>query len=97
MTIRYSPALLKKLRKVNVRVRKSFKNRLLIFSKDPNYPLLNNHPLEREYQGFRSIDITANWRALYTEKEEGQEPVAYFELLGTHKELYVKTTESEIS
>jgi len=49
---------------------------------------LNNHSLTREYANFRSIDITNDYRTLYTEKGEGDEIVAYFEEIGTHKELY---------
>lgn len=67
MTIRYSPAFFKKLKKADIRIKKSVKQRILLFSKNPDNSQLNNHPLKREYKGHRSIDITADWRALYTE------------------------------
>lgn len=38
--------------------------------------------------GFRSIDITGDYRALYQEKLEGDELVAVFTTIGTHKDLY---------
>lgn len=88
MTIRYDPAFLKKIKKADVRIRKSFKERIAIFIIDPFAPQLRNHPLQREYQGYRSIDITNDWRAVYTEKREDDEVVAYFIAIGTHKELY---------
>lgn len=88
MTVRHDPQFLKKLKKLNVRVRKSFKERISLFARDPQNPQLNNHSLTREYANFRSIDITNDYRALYTEKDEGDEIVAYFEEIGTHKELY---------
>ncbi len=88
MTIRYSPAFLEKLKKVDIRIRVSFKKQITIFLKDPNYPSLHNHLLKQEYQGYRSINITADWRALYQEKQENNEIMAYFIILGTHKELY---------
>lgn len=88
MIIKYSPAFFNRLKKVNVRVKKSIKQRILLFSKSPHDPQLNNHSLKREYKGHRSIDITADWRALYKEKREGKDTVAYFSLLGTHQELY---------
>lgn len=88
MIIRQSPAFLHKFKNLDVRIRKSVKERILLFSKDPDNPQLNNHTLKREYQGYRSIDITGDWRALYQEKREGEEVVAYFALLGTHEELY---------
>jgi addiction module RelE/StbE family toxin len=88
MIARYAPQFLQELKKLNIRIRKSFKERILIFQKDPNKSQLNNHQLREPYEGFRSIDVTNDYRALYTEKLEGDEIVAYFEVIGTHKELY---------
>lgn len=88
MTVRYDPQFLKKLKKLNVRVRKSFKERIVLFAHDSQSPQLNNHSLTKEYSNFRSINITNDYRALYTEKSEGDEIVAYFEEIGIHKELY---------
>jgi len=48
MTVRYDPALLKRLKKINVIFRKSFKKRIKIFAKDPFNAQLNNHSLQRE-------------------------------------------------
>lgn len=90
MKVVYDPLFLKKLKKANVRIRKSVKDRLLAFSSDPNNTQLNNHPLKNEYQGFRSINITNDWRAIYKEEKIGKDKVAYFIILGTHKELYKK-------
>lgn len=88
MRVRYDPQFLKKLKKLNVRIRKSFKERIALFVRDPQNRQLNNHSLTREYSNFRSINITNDYRALYTEKSEGDEIVAYFEEIGIHKELY---------
>ena len=91
MIIKYSPTFLGSLKKADVRIRKSFKEKLLIFSKDPNDLELDNHILKKPYQGLRSIDITGDWRAIYEERSEGEEVVAYFILLGTHRKLYQKS------
>jgi len=88
MIIKYDPDFLTKLKKLDVRIRKSFKERLEIFIGDPHNPQLNNHPLKRNYLGYRSIDITSNWRAIYAEKTEDNEVIAYFVDIGTHKQLY---------
>ncbi len=88
MKVKYSPSVLAILKKANVRVRKSFKEKIAIFSKDPYNPQLNNHALRDEYQGFRSIDITSNWRAIYQEVIIDEESIAYFITLGTHRQLY---------
>ena len=49
MTVRYHPAFLQKLKKMNVRIRKHFKLQLTVFTEDPFDQQLNNHPLGREY------------------------------------------------
>lgn len=88
MRVKYSPLFLAKVKKVDVRIYKSLRKNLAIFIKDPSNPQLDNHELYEEWEGFRSIDVTANWRAIYEEIDEGEEVVAYFEVLGTHEELY---------
>lgn len=90
MIIRYSPLFLRTLKKLDVRIRKRFKENILLFAKNPRNPQLDNHPLKREYRGLRSIDITADWRAIYAEKLEGKGKTAYFVFIGTHKQLYRK-------
>ncbi len=88
MIIKYSRSFLKTLKKSDVRIRKYFLQRILIFSTNPIHPQLRNHPLHGIYSGKRSIDITADWRAIYEEKTEGDDKVAYFIALGTHSQLY---------
>lgn len=90
MNIVYDPAFLEKLKKLDVRIQKKVKEKLLLFLKDPNDPQLDNRPLQREYQGCLSISITSDYRAIYKEVQIGNKVVAYFIYLGTHKELYGK-------
>lgn len=79
---------LKKLKKVDVRIRKSFKEKIILFSKNPVDPQLNNHALREQYEGYKSIDITADYRAIYEEVKIKRKKVSYFILLGTHEELF---------
>lgn len=95
MKRRYDPAFLKALKKADVRVQKSFKEKIVIFAKNPHDPQLNNHQLENEYKGYRSIDITTDYRAIYEEINEADELIAYFLLIGTHRQLYNNTPEDE--
>src|SRR3989344_5378394 len=88
MKRRYSPAFIKVLKKVDVRIRKSFRERIVIFAQNPNDLQLNNHALKKEWQGYRSIDINADYRAVYKEIAREEESVAHFVTLGTHDELY---------
>lgn len=91
MRIRYSPDFFRKYKKANVRIRKSVDEKIEIFLKDPYDLQLDNHELKKKWEGARSIDITADWRAIYKETQIGNEPVAYFVTLGTHEQLYRKS------
>lgn len=90
MRVQLAPKLIKKVKKTEVRIRKSFKQAVNLFSQNPNNLELNNHKLSREWTGFRSIDVTSDLRAIYQEINEGDEPFAYFIELGTHRQLYKK-------
>ncbi len=48
MKSRYSPEFVKSLKYLNVRIRKSLKERLIIFENNPQSSQLNNHALKRE-------------------------------------------------
>jgi addiction module RelE/StbE family toxin len=75
-------------KKANVRIQKAVDEKIALFEKDLYNLELNNHELHDEYEGYRSINITNDYRALYEEVPSGKETIAYFSLLGTHKELY---------
>ena len=88
MKTQASPQLLERLKKLDVRIHNSFFDKIKIFEENPQEPVLNNHALKQEYEGYRSIDITNDYRALYEEVPSGSKTIAYFSLLGTHEELY---------
>ncbi len=90
MKVKYDPDFLKRLKKLNVRVRNRFKKIIVLFAKDPNNSELNNHPLKRDWEGYRSINITADYRAVYKEVKIAEKIFANFVMLGTHDELYSK-------
>lgn len=75
----------------NVRIRHEVDKKLRIFTQNPMDLELNNHTLKDEFAGCRSINITADWRAIYEEiNEEYNDQFAYFTTLGTHTQLYEK-------
>ncbi len=88
MEIEFDPEFRTKYDKVNVRIKNQTKDKLRIFKKNPEDPQLNNHPLKREWYGYRSIDITNDYRAIYEEKIVGSQTIAYFVVIGTHEKLY---------
>ncbi len=91
MKVRYSPDFYRKYKKADVRIRNRVDEKIVVFLKDPNDLQLDNHPLKGQWRGYRSIDITSDWRAIYEEAQIRDEVVAYFVTLGTHNELYRKS------
>lgn len=75
----------KRYKKLSTPEQRHFKERRNLFLESPFHPLLNNHGLQGEYQGCRSINITGNLRAIY---EEIDSNTVHFIALGTHSELY---------
>ena len=88
MIIKYTDNFLKQLKKSDVRIRKAFKQCVLLFEKNPNDLELNNHSLHEPYQCLRSIDITADYRAIHKEVIQEDDTYIYFTSFGTHTQLY---------
>ena len=86
MKIKFSKKFVKHYKKIPRKIQIAFDNRLKVFEKDKFHPQLNNHPLTGVYRNYRSINITGDWRAIYTEIDNGS--VAYFILIDTHSNLY---------
>lgn len=87
--IDYSNKFDKQLQKVPLEIKIAFRSRLSLFIKNKFYPSLNNHALSGKLKGFRSINVTGDWRAIYSESigKNGEKRII-FELLGTHNQLY---------
>ncbi len=88
MKIQFSKQFLKKYKKAEARIRHSIDKQISLFRKNPAELSLNNHALTRDYEGMRSIDITADYRAIYDELKVRDGNIAYFVIFGTHEELY---------
>jgi addiction module RelE/StbE family toxin len=69
-------------------IKEAFRETLALFLEDPHHPFLRNHPLKEQFAGYRSIDVTDDWRAVFKESSTGDRVVITFHLIGTHKELY---------
>lgn len=69
----------------------AFREAFELFLHDPRHPALRNHQLQGKFAGYRSIDITDDWRAMYKEIRSGETIVIYFSALGTHKQLYASS------
>jgi len=86
--IDYTNIFLKQLKKAPLEIKKAFKNRFVLFLKDEYCPTLRNHQLTDTLKSYRSINITGDWRALYSEYTLGSKRIIVFEMLGTHSQLY---------
>jgi addiction module RelE/StbE family toxin len=89
MRVRFSRQFSKQYDKVDFNIKSAFDKRLKLFIKSPYHPQLNNHSLKGKYSGYRSINITGDWRALYSQYFDKQNnKIIIFEVLGTHSQLY---------
>jgi len=84
MEIKFSPRFRKQYRRADKKIKTAFQKRLKLFKQNSYHSLLNNHALTGNYKGLRSINITGDWRAIYSEHGD----TVVFEVLGTHSQLY---------
>ncbi len=84
MQIRYSKKFKKQFKKLPKYVIENFEDRLRLFLNQPNNPSLNNHKLYGKYKNTRSINITGDYRLIFTKTKNSLD----LEAIGTHSELY---------
>ena len=46
-------------------IQRSLAERVLLFLEDQHHPLLHNHPLQGEFFGCRSLNITGDYRLIF--------------------------------
>ena len=85
MQIKYARKFKRQYTKASEKIKKVFKGRRNLFLKNPHASILNNHKLKGEFKGYRSINITGDWRAFYSKPNKN---IVIFEVLGTHSQLY---------
>ncbi len=89
MRVKFSKKFIKHRDKAGKEIQDAFEIRLKLFLAEPFHPLLNNHSLSGKLTGMRSINITGDWRTLYSEYyDETATHIVIFEALGTHSQLY---------
>lgn len=84
MVVRFHKNFEKQYKKLRRTGKNKFQERIDIFLQDEFNPILNNHPLRGKYQGYRSINVTGDLRAIY--KKAGN--VVIFVAIDTHSNLY---------
>ena len=84
MTIRLHRNFKKQFNKLTESQKRKFRERRDIFLRDEFNSILNNHALNGKYQGYRSINISGDIRALYRKDSED----IMFVAIGSHSKLY---------
>ncbi len=85
MNILFHKHFRKSYEKLPSKIKEQFKKRLDIFAEDQFNFILNNHALHGEWQAFRSINITNDFRALYQSLDRN---LVEFFIIDTHSNLY---------
>lgn len=89
MNIKFEKKFAKQYKKAPNFIKKAVNSRMSIFKTDPFHLQLRNHQLIGSFKKYRSINITGDWRALFTETmdNEGDRTITFY-VLGTHSQLY---------
>ena len=84
LRIEFTPLFNKQRKAAPLVIKQAFRDVLDLFAENPTHKTLRNHSLTGKYAGFRSIDVTEDWRALYRTEPER----IIFVEIGTHDQLY---------
>jgi addiction module RelE/StbE family toxin len=88
MKIARKNKFLKNYLKLPVKIQDRTDDAILVFAKNPHDDTLRNHTLKGKYQGFRSIDVTGDYRIVFRECSDGQYELVELTRVGTHSQLY---------
>ncbi len=75
----------KQFAKLPQNLRMKVRERVHMLVADSTHPLLNDHKLNPPYEGYRSINITGDFRLVY---KKISDDTYYLRAVGTHHELY---------
>jgi addiction module RelE/StbE family toxin len=84
MEIRFHKNFKKKFKKIPLKIQEQFYIRLELFLQNKFDKTLNNHSVDKAFPNCNSINISGDYRAIFTD----QENVIIFITIGTHSELY---------
>jgi len=84
MIVRFHKHFEKQYKKLKQQEKEKFQERLKVFLLDEFNPVLNNHPLNGKYLGYRSINVKGDLRAVF--KRDGN--FITFSVIDNHSNLY---------
>ena len=85
MKVNFSRRFEKQRAKLPKLIKLKLSDRLRLFLNEPSHPFLRNHPLSGKYVGYRSINVTGDYRAIFYYESTD---IVRFIAIGTHSELY---------
>lgn len=88
--VEFRPFFNKQRKKAPLEIKQAFREVLALFLEDSDHKFLRNHPLKKNLAGYRSIDVTEDYRAVFKIRNTKTETIIVFHLLGTHAQLYKK-------
>ena len=88
LLIKYTVQFNRQFKTAPLQIKIGFKEARELFLENSTHPNLRNHALQKKYVGYRSIDVTDDWRALFKTKKSTTQTVITFHILGTHTQLY---------
>lgn len=86
MRVRFHKRFVKDYSRLDLKIHHAVKNRLQIFCTNPYHAELSNHPLKGKWRGYRSINLSGDFRAVY--KKEVSDEEVIFITIGSHSQLY---------
>jgi addiction module RelE/StbE family toxin len=84
MIVIYHKLFQKQFKKLDPKLQQQFQERIKLFIDNRHDKFLNNHSVGAKYPSCRSINITGDYRAIYSEAGN----TATFLMIGTHSQLY---------
>ncbi len=88
--IEFTPYFNKQRKAATLEIKQAFLETLALFIVDPSHSSLRNHPLKEKFAGYRSINVTEDWRAIFKEHQTREQKIFTFHMIGSHDELYGK-------
>lgn len=85
LAIRYSKRFEKQFIKLSPKLKEQFLVRQALYERDQRDPVLRVHALNGKYQGYYSLDVTGDVRALFVKQGS---TIVIFGFVGTHSQLY---------
>lgn len=85
LAIFYHKKFQKDYKKMPLKVRELFKERLRLFRMQPFHPLLKNHPLRRELKDYWAFSVTGDIRVIY--EYLAKNTIALVRI-GSHNQVY---------